>query len=406
MAEPQGSAIRYSLLESTRAYAAEKLAEAGERDRIESRHLRYFRDWFMQVKRDSEDLRANRIKAFLTEQDDIRFALDGARARGDLTDGAELLAAVDQAWMAGGFGDEGMARLEAFIAVLPSSASRLLAQLGTVLSLLRAMFGRLPRAEMVVIEAVRSARETGDGPVLAAALQAYANIWYLKGDVATADVALTEAEAITGVPALLAVNLLILRSRLNMSTGDLDTAARNFVRLRDQFRSLGSSRNEALSISNLAEIEFRREQYLQSADLWREAVAMIRGENQPSLLFDWLASLGSTLALRGDLQAATTAAIESLAIGARQTPEHAALAIELCAHIVAEQGDVERSARLAGYAASCFARIGYVREHVASTIHHQLTTLLAEHLAPDILARLTAEGAALTPEAAMALARA
>jgi predicted ATPase/class 3 adenylate cyclase len=406
MAETQGSAIRYSLLESTRAYAAEKLAEAGERDRIESRHLRYFRDWFMQVKRDSEDLRANRSKAFLTEQDDIRFALDGALARGELTDGAELLVAVGQAWLAGGFGDEGMARLEAFIAVLPSSASRVLAQLGTVLCALCAMFGRQPRAEMVVIEAVRSARETGDGPVLAAALQAYANIWYQKGDVATADVALTEAEAITGVPALLAVNLLILRSRLNMSTGDLDTAARNFVRLRDQFRSLGSSRNEALSISNLAEIEFRREQYLQSADLWREAVAMIRGENQPSLLFAWLVCLGSTLALRGDLQAATTAAIESLAIGARQTPEHAALGIELCAYIVAEQGDVERSARLAGYAAACLARIGYVREHVASTIHHRLTALLAEHLAPDILARLTAEGAALTPEAAMALARA
>jgi predicted ATPase len=406
MPETQGSAIRYSLLESTRAYAAEKLAEAGERDRIASRHLRYFRNWFMQVKRDSEDLRANRIKAFLTEQDDIRFALDGARARGDLTDGAELLAAVDQAWMAGGFGDEGIARLEAFIAVLPSSASRLLAQLGTVLSELCVMFGRQPRAEMVVIEAVRSARETGDGPVLAAALKAYANIWYQKGDVATADVALTEAEAITGVPALLAVNLLILRSRLNMSTGDLDTAARNFVRLRDQFRSLGSRRNEANAISDLARVEFHREQYLQSADLWREAVAMIRGENEPALLFVWLVCLGSTLALRGDLQAATTAAIESCLIGARQTPEHAALAIELCAYIVAEQGDVERSARLAGYAASCFARIGYVRERVPGTIHHRLTALLEEHLAPDILARLTAEGAALTPEAAMAFARA
>jgi predicted ATPase/class 3 adenylate cyclase len=404
MAETQGSAIRYSLLESTRAYAAEKLAEAGERDRIAGRHLRYFRDWFAQVQRDADEFRANRSKAFLAEQDDIRFALDGALARSELTDGAELLAAVGQTWMSGGFGAEGIARLEAFIAALPSSASLLLAQLGTALAELCGVYGRQPRAEMVVIEAVRSARETGDGPVLAAALRAYANIWYQKGDVATADVALTEAEAITGVPALLAVNLLLLRSRLNMSTGDLDTAARNFVRLRDQFRSLGSRRNEANSISDLARVEFYREQYLQSADLWREAVAMIRGENEPSLLCVWLFCLGSTLALRGDVEAATGAAIESLAIGARAGPEHAAPAIELCAYIVAEQGDVERSARLAGYAAACLARIGSVRAYVDATIHDRLTALLAEHLASDILARLTAEGAALTPEAAVALA--
>jgi predicted ATPase/class 3 adenylate cyclase len=64
MAEPQGSAIRYFLLESTRAYAAEKLTEAGERDRIAGRHLRYFRDWFAQVQRDADDFRATAGRRF------------------------------------------------------------------------------------------------------------------------------------------------------------------------------------------------------------------------------------------------------------------------------------------------------------------------------------------------------
>jgi hypothetical protein len=38
-------------------------------------------------------------------------------------------------------------------------------------------------------------------------------------------------------------------------------------------------------------------------------------------------------------------------------------------------------------------------------IFNRLTELMEDRLAPDSLARLTAEGAALTPEAAMALAR-
>jgi len=405
MAEPQGSAIRYSLLESTRAYAAEKLAESGERDRIAGRHLRYFRDWFGQVKRDADEFRANRVKAFHTEQDDIRFALDGALVRGELTDGAELLVAVGPTWTAGGLGERGIAYLEAFISALPSSASLLFAQLGTTLSELRSNYGRVPQAAMAANEAVRSAREAGNGPVLAAALKSYVIIRMFNGDVAAAEAALTEAEAIAGVSPILATDLMRVRALLSMSTGDLDAAARSLAGIRDHFRSLGSRRNEALSISNLAEVEFARKHYLQSADLWREAIAMIRSENQEHLLCLWLLGLGSTLALGGDLQAATLAAIESWVIGARHGQEHAAPAIELHAYICALQGDLERSARLAGYAATCFPRVEIARDKVPAMIFNRLTELMEDRLAPDSLARLTAEGAALTPEAAMALAR-
>jgi tetratricopeptide (TPR) repeat protein len=306
--------------------------------------------------------------------------------------------------MAGGFGEHGIAYLEACIAALPSSASLLLAQLGTALADLCYAHGRNTRAVMLANEAVRSARGAGNGPVLAEALRSYAG-GCIDNDIAAADAALTEAEAIPGVSPILATNLLIWRSRLSMSTGDLDTAARTFVRLRDQFRSLGSRRNEVMSISDLAKVEFLRQQYRDAGDLWREAIAIIRGENQPAVLCVLLCSLGSTLALCGDVEAATGAAIESLAIGARAGPEHAAPAIELCAYIAALQGDVERAAPLAGYATACFARIGSVRDHVDATIHNRLTALMNEHLAPDILARLTAEGATLSAEAAVARAR-
>jgi predicted ATPase/class 3 adenylate cyclase len=404
MAEPQGSAIRYHLLESTRAYAMERLAEADERDLIAGRHLRYFRDWFVQVQRDAEEYRGNRHSVFLAERDDIRFALDGAVARGDLTDGADLLGALGQTWMAGGLGDEGIAHLESCIAALPPSASLQLAKLGIALTDLCNNYGRSTRAGTAGIGAVDSARAAGDGPVLAAALKSYADVLYLRGDVAGADAALTEAEPIAGLTANLKANLLAGRARLSRSTGDFDTAARSFAQLRDQFEALGNRRNVAVSIAELGEVEFRRGQFQRAADLWREAVAKIRSENQPALLCAWLYCLGSTLALSGDLQAATAAALEALGVGARYGAEHAAPAIELRAYIVAVQGDVERSARLTGYVAACYARIDYVRDYVMETIRDRTKAVMEQHLAPDVVSRLIADGAALTPEAAGVLA--
>ena len=57
LAEPQGDALRYGLLESTRAYALEKLDDAGERDLVADRHLRYLRDRFARA---AEEARADR----------------------------------------------------------------------------------------------------------------------------------------------------------------------------------------------------------------------------------------------------------------------------------------------------------------------------------------------------------
>jgi predicted ATPase len=405
MAEPQGSAIRYSLLESTRAYAVEKLVEAGERDRIAGRHLRYFRDWFTQVQRDADEFRVNRTIAFSSELDNLRFALDGAETRGELMDGAELLAAIGYTWTTGGLSGEGIARLEACIAALPSTASLVSAKLRTALFGLYIHRGHEQKAREAGEALVHGARAAGNGPVLAEALRHVANMCIIHGDFAAADAMLTEAETITGVSALIQTNLLIGRGNLSMDTGDLDTASRLFLRLRDQFRSRGRLRNVALSQIALAEIAFLREQYRHAADLWREAVVLVRHENDPGMLLNSLVGLGSVLAVCGDLEAASAATIDALTIGAPQGFEYTAAPIELRAYIVAVQGDVERSARLAGYADACFTRIGYVRTAMEKAIYDRLVPLMQQRLAPDVLARLTAEGAALTTDAAIALAR-
>ena len=83
---------------------------------------------------------------------------------------------------------------------------------------------------------------------------------------------------------------------------------------------------------------------------------------------------------------------------------HLAVAIENMALIFALRGDRTRAATLEGYAGAAFARHGFPREFTETMTYERLTAFLRETLAADELARLSAEGAALTPEAAVARA--
>ena len=89
----------------------------------------------------------------------------------------------------------------------------------------------------------------------------------------------------------------------------------------------------------------------------------------------------------------------------RFEPDHAyiAIVIEHLALVIALRGDRARATKLEGYADAACARHGYPREFTETTTHDRLTALLREERAPDELARLSGEGAALTPEAAVAL---
>src|SRR5579872_3843190 len=74
VADTAGEQERYHLLESTRAYALEKLAGTGERERLARRHAEYFRDqgrdadkrygtgstlaWFADVEQELDNYRA------------------------------------------------------------------------------------------------------------------------------------------------------------------------------------------------------------------------------------------------------------------------------------------------------------------------------------------------------------
>jgi predicted ATPase len=95
IADTEDAGARYRLLETTRAYALEKLAEAGEGGAIERRHAQYFRGLFDRAPDDwmrTSDAKWSAI--YGSERDNIRAALDWAfRDGGDPAIGIALAGA-------------------------------------------------------------------------------------------------------------------------------------------------------------------------------------------------------------------------------------------------------------------------------------------------------------------------
>src|SRR5216683_705443 len=95
-----GASLQYRLLETTRAYAREKLIESAELDRVAPRHAEYYRDLFQRAEVEFETQpTAEWLAAYRPHIDDVRLALDWAFSpSGDVGVGMALTAAAVPLW--------------------------------------------------------------------------------------------------------------------------------------------------------------------------------------------------------------------------------------------------------------------------------------------------------------------
>jgi predicted ATPase/class 3 adenylate cyclase len=412
LAEPEADGSRYRLLESTRLYALEKLDAAGERQAVAGKHLRYLRDRFAELRLSAE--RTGREievdQALQTELEDVRSALDGVveMSGAGLIDGAELLACIGSVWQALGLDPEGAARCERYLAKLPPHESRLLALTSLALSGLLSAASLKTRALQVSAEAVAYARASSDGAVLAPALVMYARMACLQYKLDEAQAALTEAEGIPAATALARLKSLGARALLSSfrSDSDMETAARLYEQLRNESRSHGNQEMDHCAALNLAETDHALGRTERAIAIVRETLPALRSGTAKASFANALQNLAGYLIAVDDLPGAVCAAREAMELNATSDPGCVPIAIEIehLALVFALRGDLARAAALGAYADAVLAMHGFEREFTERTTRERLDALLREQLAPDELERLTAEGAALAPEAAVALA--
>jgi predicted ATPase len=100
-AEVDGRVARYRLLDTTQAYAIEKLGESGERERLARRHAEYYRDFFEQAEAELDARSAVEwLDDYARQIDNLRAALDWAFSpHGDAAIGVAVTAAAVPLWV-------------------------------------------------------------------------------------------------------------------------------------------------------------------------------------------------------------------------------------------------------------------------------------------------------------------
>jgi len=192
----------YRLLDTTRAYAGEKLVDSGDAAVMARRHATHILNYFETAESDWEAKTQEKwLEIYAVSIDDLRAALDWAfTADGDASLGVTLTSASAPLWFALSLLDEFCVRAErALERIALSGLSGSEIEMKLSISLSAAIFnakGPIPRMAMAAARALEIAEQRGSANDRLRALWQIAGGHYVRGDYSTA---LTFCEQFEGV---------------------------------------------------------------------------------------------------------------------------------------------------------------------------------------------------------------
>jgi tetratricopeptide (TPR) repeat protein len=406
VADTKDAGARYRLLETTRAYAFENLTEAGEATAIKRRHAQYFREFFEHAPDDWLRLSDGDWHArYAPELDNVRAALDwGLGASGEPAIAIALAGASGPLWAE--LLGEGRQRLERAVdhvgAETPQSDQ---ARTWLWLGLLWAV-AEPPQAVAALQRAVDLYRRLGDRPGLGYSLGRLGTMLARAGRFEEAALVLAEAFPVLEHPDLPkplgryfeAIGFLAQR------TGDLGTARTHFEKALSLYRDAGAEAAALGMLLNLADTTWALGDLDAALSANVETVARVRKSplSLKEMLGASLINLAGVHTERGELTDALAAAREGLPL-----LEEAGYAWSVLDHLAlraALTGKVASAARLAGYTDSAFAAKGSSREANEGRARERLQAMLRDKLDPGELTRLLAEGVKMNEDQACRLA--
>ena len=343
---------RYRLLEPTRAFALERLAEAGESAALLRRHAEAMAGLLADSEAGRWTLPMAQLRRGLAEVDNLRAALDWAAAPGgDRGLAMRLLGTSWNLWREAGLDAEARGRM---LALWPPPGG-LPAESEAALCLSLASLKRGFAYDHVLAAARRAValyRELGDREHLADALIRLAYHCTARHVVAEAVAAITEATALIGeaAPPRQRASLQMVLSHIAVTERRFDDARAAIACQAQCYREEGSESGEYIALCNLGWAAFEAGDLDEAVDVLTRGLAGLARLH----LRDAEASASRTLALvrvlRGD-------AIDALAIAQAQFdqarvagPEELHNPVLVAALHHARQGDGRRAEVLLGFA--------------------------------------------------------
>jgi predicted ATPase/DNA-binding winged helix-turn-helix (wHTH) protein len=196
------AAARWTLLETIRAYALEKLAEHAEADIAAQHHARYFRDLFTpQAQGAGSSLSDEDLARHVREIDNVRAALDWSFSpAGDPAIGVDLTAAYAPVWRHLSLMSECRERCErALLGLEPHGTANMRLRMELQMNLASAIFitmGPPDQSKTLLTEALETANSLNDLNAQTRALSTLVAIYAFRGEYAKARIAAERIEQI------------------------------------------------------------------------------------------------------------------------------------------------------------------------------------------------------------------
>jgi predicted ATPase len=429
---------RYSMLETIRQYALEKLPPADERE-VRRRHARYFLDLCIAG---SNGLRGADQAVWLarlaTEYDNVRSMLDWTLAH-EPAHALQATASLWLFWYMRGYLGEGRLRQAQALAADEGKNESLQAQVLNGAGALAWAQGDYEAAQASYQQCLAIRRRLGERWAMAGTLHNLGILLMDQADFEAARALFHESRAIyeeAGDAVRFAISLTSI-ANLAAIQGDYDTAWILNQQALMIDRGLQDQQNIAVSLNNLGELALLQGDYLTAEQLLREGLDIRQRLGDPARVASSLGYLGRLALIQGDYGSAlthlrqsltlrqelgerrgqalalTTLAERSLAMAeyeaARDHYREAltillqlddrnagAAALEGCGWLATAVGDMHHATRLLGASAALRRSLGTPLPHWEQKLHREALATLRAALAPAVLDRLWAEGEQLT----------
>jgi len=396
------SKLRYRLLESTRQYAAEKLVNSGDRDRLRRRHAEYFAEV---ARRAGASWSTTPTRTWLppleVELDNLRAALDWALAeKQDPELGGVLVGQLWAFWRDLGIMPEELRYIDAALALEDSLTPPTIAQLWFARAIAMAM--QWTKMRDSAARGKQCSEELGDTAGAMRARIPYGEAFTRLRETDRSLTELTEAWEFfkSSGEARWANYTLSALSRNALWRGDVQLARDRAQQVLAEARAQGDERLVGVMLNNLAEREFAIGNVDRAIEVCRESIEHDRQRKDAGSISFGLANLAAYLIFKNEFDEAHTVAHEALRRARDvQSQSLIACAIQHLAAVAAARSEYERGALLLGFTESWFG--SSYRETTEQREYDAAIKMLREGLDEARLAELLQHGATMRQEQAI-----
>src|ERR1700722_1184882 len=394
----------YRLLETTRAFMLEKLSASNDVRLVRLKHAQYVLRTLRQAMLDWETMSdAVFLERYAAVLDDLRSALDWC-ARDDSDLAIALAGSSWPLWRELPVRAEGRRRLSAAVSLLkPDTPWELEAHLRRGMGQLYFNTAAVKDARLEFERAVALFRALNDTQNLGSAIADFGYASLMLGNIQEAHALIDEALQImerAGRPRALAAAWaakFCVEARLKSPA--MREAGMKAVRLCE---AVGADRAALVVSANLVEAVLEMGDIDSAISNGQELVARLRDTYHTDVLGFVLGMVSSALSLRGDTDAALTAAQDAVPLLRDEGMlfwffDHMALRLAIAGHL-------QDAALLSGYADSVFRKFGRPREPVGQKAVNRLSEILRTSLSDDEIEQLREIGIQLGEDQVIAIA--